>query len=65
MGAPPNGWFRREDPIKMGDLGVPPFMEPPCGLPSFFPANAWRYYVHFPFIQFWDAVLFRGGAARF
>ena len=27
MGAPKNSWFLREDPIKMDDLGVPPFME--------------------------------------
>ena len=29
MGVPPNGWFIRENPIKIGDLGLPPFMEPP------------------------------------
>ena len=25
----PNGWFVTEHPVKMGDLGVPPFQETP------------------------------------
>ena len=33
MGDPQNGGFIRENPIKMHDLGVPPFQEPPYAHP--------------------------------
>ena len=38
IGIPQNGWFIRENPIKMDDLGVPLFLE----------TSTWR---HLPFIH--------------
>ena len=35
IGVPQNGWFITEKPIKMDDLGVPPFSETPICLYNF------------------------------
>ena len=34
IGVPQNGWFILENPIQMGDLGVPPFKETPKTYPA-------------------------------
>ena len=39
MGVPKNSWFLREDPIKMDDLGVPPFMETTIWKPPYVKLN--------------------------
>ena len=45
IGVPQNGWFIREHPIKMDDLGVPLFFETPIFCSGFlsYPGDTWRY----------------------
>ena len=62
MEVPPNGWvFVREHPIKMNDLGVPPFQEPPVELYGNYMGIIWDYFFYwiliFSYIHYEDCVL--------
>ena len=45
IGVPQNGWFIMENPIKMDDLGVPPFRKHPCNKKVL---NSWSFAWFFP-----------------
>ena len=56
MGVPQNRWIIKEHPIKMDDLGVPLFMEPPiCTLgyaQHFFAAGFYTKAIHIAVVGF-------------
>ena len=63
MWVPPNGWFTKEIPIKMDDLGAPPFMDPPKVVQHQPYVVAWRPGATSPHPSF-HTLLSRGGGRR-